>query len=207
MKTFLSQSLLVVGCLLLSSTASLAQVKLATIDLKKVFDSYYKTRQADATLKERASEFDKTRKNMLDDYQTLNERYKKELDSANDQAVSSEEREKRKRLAESTLLEIKKVEADVTAFDRSSRSTLGETQRKFRDNILREIRELISARAKAASITMVVDTAAETPNQTPVFLYASAEYDLTEDVLKQLNAGAPAESAKPETKEKAGDRK
>jgi hypothetical protein len=34
----------------------------------------------------------------------------KRADSANDQAVSSEEREKRKRLAESTLLEIKKVE-------------------------------------------------------------------------------------------------
>jgi hypothetical protein len=49
---------------------------------------------------------------------------------------------------------------------------------------------------------MVVDTAAETFNQTPVFLYASAEYDLTEDVLKQLNAGAPAESAKPETKDR-----
>ena len=79
---------------------------------------------------------------------------------------------------------------------------MGETQRKFRDNILREIRELISARAKAANITMVVDTAAETFNQTPVFLYASAEYDLTEDVLKQLNAGAPAESAKPETKDR-----
>jgi outer membrane protein len=207
MKTFLSQSLLVFGCLLLSSTASPAQFKLATIDLKKVFDNYYKTRQADATLKERASDFDKTRKSMLDDYQSLNERYKKELDSANDQAVSSEEREKRKRLAESTLLEIKKVEADVTAFDRSSRSTLGETQRKFRDNILREIRELISARAKAASVTMVVDTAAETSNQTPVFLYASAEFDLTEEILKQLNAGAPVESAKPDTKEKTFDRK
>jgi outer membrane protein len=207
MKTFLSQSLLVLGCLLLSSTTSHAQVKLATIDLKKVFDNYYKTRQADATLKERASDFDKTRKSMLDDYQSLNERYRKELDSANDQAVSSEEREKRKRLAESTLLEIKKVEADVTAFDRSSRNTLGEQQRRMWDNILREIRELISARAKAASVTMVVDTAAETANHTPVFLYASAEYDLTEDILKQLNASAPAESAKPDAKEKAGDRK
>ena len=207
MKTFLRQSLLVLGCVLISSTASPAQVKLATIDLKKVFDNYYKTRQADITLKERAGEFDKTRKGMLDDYQSLNERYKKELDSANDQAVSSEEREKRKRLAESTLLEIKKVEADVTAFDRSSRSTLAEQQRKFRDNILREIRELISSRAKAASVTLVLDTAAETVNQTPVFLYASAEYDLTEDILKQLNAGAPVESAKPDPKEKTGDRK
>ncbi len=207
MKTFLSQSLLVLGCILLSSTASLAQVKLATIDLKKVFDNYYKTRQADATLKERASDFDKTRKSMLDDYQSLNERYKKELDSANDQAVSSEEREKRKRLAESTLLEIKKVESDVATFDRSSRNTLGETQRRMRDNILREIRELISVRAKAASFAIVVDTAAETPNQTPVFLYASAEHDLTEEILKQLNASAPVESAKPDAKEKTGDRK
>ena len=52
-----------------------AQPKIGTVDLKKVFDGYFKTKQADTTLKERAGDFEKTRKGMLDDYQSLNERY------------------------------------------------------------------------------------------------------------------------------------
>src|SRR5437867_11623436 len=108
MKICLPKLIPILACLAISSLAGQAQVKVASIDLKKVFDNYYKTKQADSNLKERASDFDKTRKGMLDDYQTLNERYKKELESANDQAVSSDERERRKKQAESTLPEIKR---------------------------------------------------------------------------------------------------
>jgi outer membrane protein len=208
MKKLLFKSFLFSVCLASSCFLCQAQTKVATIDLKKVFDNYYKTKQADSNLKERASDFDKTRKGMLDDYQTLNERYKKELESANDQAVSSDERDRRKKQAESTLLEIKRVEQDVTRFDQSSRNTLGEMQRRMRDNILREIREIISTRARQGSYSLVVDTAAETFNQTPVFLYSNSEHDMTDEILKQLNANAPAESSKPaETKEKTGEKK
>ena len=190
-----------------ASTAAVdAQTKIGTVDLKKVFDGYFKTKQADTTLKERAGDFEKTRKGMLDDYQSLNERYKKELEGANDQAVAVDEREKRKKTAENTLIEIKKVEQDVTSFDRQARTTLGEHQRHMRDNVLKEIREVVIAKAKAGSFTLIVDTAAESVNSTPIVLYTNGENDLTDDILKQLNANAPADSLKSfDTKDKPGD--
>ena len=183
-----------------------AQPKIGTVDLKKVFDGYFKTKQADTTLKERAGDFEKTRKGMLDDYQSLNERYKKELESANDQAVAVDEREKRKKTAENTLIEIKKIEQDVTSFDRQARTTLGEKQRQMRDSVLKEIREVVIAKAKAGSFTLIVDTAAESVNSTPIVLYTNGENDLTDDILKQLNANAPADSLKStDTKDKPAD--
>ena len=200
--------LLIVALFAASVAAAQAQPKIGTVDLKKVFDGYFKTKQADTTLKERAGDFEKTRKGMLDDYQSLNERYKKEIDGANDQAVAVDEREKRKKIAENTLIEIKKVEQDITSFDREARKTLGQQQLHMRDNVLKEIREVIMVKAKAGNFTLIVDTAAESVNTTPIVLYTNGENDLSDDILKQLNASAPADSLKSsDTKDKTGDAK
>src|SRR5436189_3032916 len=95
--------LLIVGCTVVTSV-SYGQSKIALVDLRKVFDDYYKTKAADATLKDRAGDLDKERKALVDQGQKLTDDYKKALDGANDQAVASEEREKRKKSAESKLL-------------------------------------------------------------------------------------------------------
>lgn len=175
-----------------------AQGKIGTIDLRRVFDEYYKTKAADATLKDRAGDLDKERKALLDQYQKATEDYKKALDDANNQAVSADEREKRKKTAESKLLEIKELEQNITQFDKQATNTLTEQQRRMRDNILGEIRGVINAKAKAAGLGIVFDTAAESVNKTPIVLYTGGnENDLTSAVLSQLNASAPLSNGKP----------
>ena len=174
-----------------------AQTKIATIDLRKVFDDYYKTKAADANLKDRAGDLDKERKGLMEQYQKSTEDYKKSLEEANNQAVSADEREKRKKAAEGKLLEIKELEQNITQFDRQARTTLEEQQRRMRDNILGEIRTAINAIAKARGSSLVVDAAAESVNKTPVVLYNTGENDLTEAVLAQLNAAAPPGTLKP----------
>jgi len=178
-----------------------AQSKIGLIDLEKVFDNYWKRKQADALLKERQAEFAKTRKGMIDDYQKANEEYKKLIESASDQAVSSDEREKRKTAAEKKLIEIKSIEQEVNQHDRNSGEILGTQMRRMRDKILDEIRELVNAKAKAGGYTLVLDTAARTVNQTPVLLYQNGLNDLTDEILAQLNANAPAATAKTEEPE------
>jgi outer membrane protein len=180
---------------LLTAAGAQAQSRIATVDLKKTFDSYWKTKQADANIKDLAAELDKTRKSMVDDYQKRNEDYKKLLDAANDQAVAAEQREKRKKDAESALLEIKQIENDVAQFDRTSRTRLAEQQRRMRDSILKEIRDVINAKAKTKAYNLVVDTAAESINATPITLYFTTENDITDEVVAQLNVNAPPASS------------
>ena len=174
--------------------AGAQQGKVGIIDLRKVFDDYHKTKTADARLKDQAADLDKERKIMMEQYQKATDDYKAALDGANDQAVSADEREKRKKTAESKLLDIKKLETDIGQFDRQARTTLEEEQRKLRDRILAEIRGIINTKAKAAGYTLVVDSAAETLNKTPVVMYTNGENDLTTAVLAELNANAPAAS-------------
>ena len=76
-----------------------AQPKIGLIDLKRAFEDYWKTKQADTNLKDRAADFEKSRKSMVEDYQKANEDYRQLIEKANDQAVSSEERDNRKKLA------------------------------------------------------------------------------------------------------------
>lgn len=174
-----------------------AQTRVATVDLRKLFEGYWKTKQADAALKDRAADLDKEFKGLREDYQKAKEDYQKLLTEANDQAVSAEERERRKDAAEAKLRSIKDQEETVVAFQRQASTTLEEQKRRMRDKILEEIRGVIVSRAKSAGFALVLDTAAETPNATPVVVFNSGENDLTSAVLDQLNIGAPAEMLRP----------
>lgn len=169
-----------------------AQQKFATIDLKKVFDDFYKTRIADAQIKEEAAGLDKSAKELADQEQKLIEEYKKALEDANNQAISAEEREKRKKAAETRLVEINDIQQQIKQFDRSARTNLGERQTRHREKLLKEIQTVVNARAKAGGYSFVLDIAAEGASRTPVIFYASGEDDITPAVLKELNANAPA---------------
>ena len=68
---------------------------------------------------------------------------------------------------------------------------------RMRDNILVEIKAAVTVKAKAAGYSLVIDAAAETANATTAVVYSSGENDLTDAVLKQLNAGAPIDLTKP----------
>lgn len=185
--------LILSSCLVLALGAGAAETqRIATIDLRKVFDNYWRTKQADANLKDQAGDLEKERKMMVDQFQKNEDGYKKLLDAANDPAIAGPEREKRKKDAENELLGLRDLEARIKQFDNTSRTTLGEKQRRMRDNILSEIRDTIKAKVKNGGYTLVIDSAAETPNGTPIILFNAGNDDVTDEVLKQLNITAPA---------------
>jgi Skp family chaperone for outer membrane proteins len=193
MKTYvrLIRALLPLLALWLLTSSVVAQPKIGLIDLKKTFDGYWMTKQQNTELKEAEAEYDKSRRRLIEDYQRAGEEYKKLLEGANDQALSADERAKRKADAERKVLEIREIEQSITQFDRNTRQTLEDQTRRMRDRILVKIREVIDTHARNGNFTMVLDTAAMTINQTPVILYHNGQNDLTDVVLTELNATAP----------------
>lgn len=180
----------------LLGASAMAQNRIATVDLRKVFDGYWKKKQAEAALKDRQTDMEKEDRNMVDDYKKAKDDYQTLLASANDQAVSTEERDKRKSAAEEKLRRMKEMEDTISQYERQARTTIGEQSQRMRANILTEIRNVVNAKAKAAGYFLVVDTAAESINNTPIFLYSSNESDITDAVLQQLNSTAPADALK-----------
>jgi len=211
--------LMAAAALAITTTAAQAQTKLAVVDLGKVFKEYWRTKQSDDSLKARASEFEKVGKGMQEDFKKAQEDLKTLQESANDQAVSQEERDKRKKELEKKGAALQELYASLQTFDRNARESLAGQQKRLRDSVLRDIRGVVEERSKANSYAVVLDTSSQIPDQTPVVLYTSllgGSDDLTEAVIKQLNANAPADggagaggagAAKPEDKEKEKEKK
>jgi outer membrane protein len=195
LKTRILRTALAIAAFGIVSATAQSPLKIATVDMKKVFEEYYKTKQADSMLKETGAEAEKVLKGMMDDYQKAKEEYKKLIDSANDQAVSSDERDKRKKSAETKVMEISEIEKSVAQYRNEAKTRLDEQQRRMRDKIVGEIREVISEKAKGGDFTFVIDTGAQSAYFTPVVLYTNGQNDLTQDVITQLNAKEPLPTA------------
>jgi len=179
------------GWLALAGAASAADQKIAIVDLQKVFDKYYKTVQSTAALKLQAADMEKERKQMIDSAERHKEEWQKLIDKANDQAVSAEERDKSKKAAEQKYIELETDKQSITEFDRAASSRLREKELQRRDDIVKEIRVVLNADAKAAGYTLVLDPSGESQNMVPVVLYNNGQNDLTEALIKELNATAP----------------
>jgi len=186
---------------------ALAEQRIATIDLRKVFDKYWKREQAEAALKNTGADMDKDLQGMKDDYQKTQDEYNKLLASASDQSVTAEERDKRKTAAEKQLLLLKDADSNMRTYLDTAREKLDSQKKRMRESILTDIRAAISAKAKAAGYTMVVDSASDSFNQTPVLLYSNGENDMTDTILAQLNAGAPPTSETTRPPEKSAPAK
>ena len=194
-----------IPCALLFSClggAAFAQ-RIATVDMGKVMEKYWKTGEADTALKTQAADIEKTDKDMMDDYQKAKVDYQKMLTDANDQAVSAEERDRRTKAAADKLRDIKDSEDNITMFERQSRARLADQKSRMRKNIYEEIKIAVSTKAKAGNYSMVIDSSAQTymadpagPYYSPALLYNNNETDITDAVIAQLNAGAPVESSK-----------
>jgi outer membrane protein len=180
-------------------SSALAQQKIAIVDVQKLFNGYWKKKQAEIALNDRKAELEKEDRGFIDDLKQAKDDYQKLLDDADDQAVSDDERARRKQAAADKAKQIQDSQQTIVQFERQSQATLAEQSQRMRENILKEIQAAVNTRAKAGGYALVIDSAAETVNQTPVFLYTEGQDDLTADVLSQLNAGAPIDTTAPAT--------
>jgi len=199
MKNLFRTILPVVLLIALMGGSALAQTKIATVDLRKLFDNYYKTKLAQAAIQEHAAQLDKDDKSMKDDLKKGSDDYQALLEQSNDQALSADERDRRKQAASDKLKELQSSKAAIDQYERQAQTTLGEQRQRMREKILVEIKDAVTTKAKAGGYTLVFDTAAETVNGTMAIAYTSGDNDLTDAVLAQLNAGAPIDTTKPLT--------
>ena len=184
--------------LTLLSHSALAQSKVATVDMRQLFDNYYKTRLAQAALQERSAQLTKDDNSMKDDLKKATDDYQRLLEQSNDPAISADERDRRKQAAADKLKQLGDRRAAIEQYDRTGQATLNDQLQHMSEKIRADIQAAVNSRAKAGGYTIVLNTAAEgfnlgtgRINVPSAVIYNVDEVDLTDAVLKQLNAGAP----------------
>lgn len=184
------------ACIALTFCVEAQSQKIATINMRKAFDGYFKTRQADIAIKARAAEFDAEGKKFQAEYEKITKEYAAAQAKVDDPTITDEVRSQRKKDAEDILIDAKKLETTITQFRQSAQNTLMETQNRHRNNIIKEITELVAKRAQTDGYTYVLDVGAMSADRSLIVIYSNGQYDLTDDILKQLNANAPADILK-----------
>lgn len=192
MKSFLFKALLLTSLVFVQGMTAQAQIKIATIDFSQAFTNYWKFKQAEAVLSDKARELEADQKKMVDQYNKLKTDYRSALEKANDTAVSTEEREKRKKGADGKLGEMKELEANMQQFDRQAMTMLEEQKRRMRDNLVSEIKAIVDLKAKSGGYSLVIDSSALSGTGTPILVYNVGDNDITKVVITQLNETAPA---------------
>ena len=195
LRTFFSAVLLMT---LLSGAALAQSSKIGIVDMRKLFDNYWKTKQAQAAIQDRAAQLYKDDKSMKDDIKKAGDDYQQLLVQANDQAISADERDRRKQAAADKLKQLEDRRTAIAQYENQAQATLNDQRQRMSDKILADIQAALKAKAKAGGYTIVLNTAAEginlgsaNINVPSSVVYSVNEIDLTADVLKQLNAGAP----------------
>ena len=183
--------LLAAFCLTGTGTAQ-EPVKIATIDLLKAFDSYWKTKLSNDQLRERGGDFDKARIGMIDDLTLLREEYNRLNASNQDQANSEEKRADDQKKAQVKLADYKRLEQQIIEFNKNAQKTLADQTNRLRKGRLEEIQAAVSVKAKELGYDLVIDSSQDVLlPRTPTVLYTNSKNDITEIVLAELNSDAP----------------
>ena len=162
-----------------------AQEKIATVDLHKLFNGYWKTKQANVTLDARKADLRKDLKDMADGIDKAEAEYKDLLTQANDPAISDQERDRRKQAAADKNKEINDHKVAYEQYSRQAETQMQDMVQRMNTSLLADIQASVSAKAKLAGYSLVLNTTSD------ALLYSKGDTDITPDILSALNAGAP----------------
>lgn len=187
-------SVLLLLCGFISSSAA-AELKIATVDLEKVFNSYYRTKIIDQNFAEQGKVYRNyiaRQAEMLRKDEIL---YREKLNGALNVALTPAERQKRENEAQllEKSLKMRRAELEQYAADRAK--ALQESAASERQKVIAEIRAEIRRRATIEGYTLVLDSSGRSMNDTSIVLYSAEALDITEKVITELNRGAKKDSS------------
>ncbi|MBW7908605.1 MAG: OmpH family outer membrane protein [Kiritimatiellae bacterium] len=163
--------------------------RIAFVNMNKVFDEFYKTKLAQAQIKDQEDEFKKDLEAMMNDYKALQDRFKQAREESEDRTLSTEARDKRRADAEEKLIELREMEGKIRRQEESRRRQFAESMKRVRDKLVAEIQDTLSGYAKNQGYLAVLDTSGDNLNNVPVILYFDPSRDVTQTLVEMLNSG------------------
>ena len=192
-------SLSVVAALALSAALAHAQPapKLLVVDMAKLYDSHYKTEEQNAKLRADEQKAQEEIERMNKDGNALVDEYKGLSDQSNNPALSADAKTKSQNEAQKKLEEIQRKKNEISTFAQNTQRSLQQRLQNFRSLMLEEISKIATDVAKRKGSTLLLDKAGPTLIGVSNVIYADAAYDITDEVLKEINKDRPAGSPAP----------
>src|SRR5437667_845164 len=161
--------------------------KKRTVDVRRAFDEYTRKKKADVKLndariaaqKEFTDRADAYQK-VLDEIHNLNKQLESPALNAKKKTQAAKERDDK-------IANIKNMEREINDFRQTRERQLQEQAMRMRENIVKEISDVIMERVKASGYDLVFDKSGQSTNFIAVLMYSKDSMDFTTDVITALN--------------------
>ncbi|MGI9241927.1 MAG: OmpH family outer membrane protein [Verrucomicrobiales bacterium] len=171
-------------------------INIGLVDMERIFSEYYKTKLAEdevekvkEIIKGEVEERRKTHAGLLEEYEALVKKVK-------DPTLSETIRKGHQTKAEAKGAELRALDAEMKEYAERRRKQLIEQVEKSKAEILNEISKVINDISQADGFDAVFDRGGLSERGFPFVVFVKDSSDLSEKVIKSLNAGAPKTATK-----------
>ncbi len=183
-------STIAVAACALAATAQ-AELKIASVNVTELYTMFHKRFNVETLLKEQEATIKSEIKTREDKLKALQEESKKIRDRYDPSLSESATKKLRDELSAKTN-EIQAASQELQTFAQRRSLAFREMHRREMIALLQEVQSVIADVTGKGGYDLVIDSSATTSQlSTRVFPYVKSTFDITPEVLKQLNAGAP----------------
>ncbi|MEQ1859405.1 MAG: OmpH family outer membrane protein [Chthoniobacteraceae bacterium] len=191
---YLVPSFLAAALLAFAGTAhAQSMVKIGTVDMKKIFEGYYKTKDAEQRINEARNQAKKELEERMETGQKAMAEVNKLNAEIDNPALSREAKETKSKVRDERLAELKNMDREITEFRQTREKQLQEQSGRMRQGIVDDITKVVGEKVKAESFDLVFDKSGMSFNGVSVVMNAKESYDFTDSVITILNKNKGSE--------------
>lgn len=179
-----------------ASSVHAADLKVGTIDMKAVFDGYYKTKEAEAKINEARTQAKKELDERLDIFNKAQEEARKLNDEANKPELSEKAKAEKSKALNEKLQALGTLQREVQEFQQTRERQLSEQSVRSRNALLEDLNKVIADKVKAAAYDLVLDKSGQSLNAVGILVYSKDSFDFTSDVIAEVNKASKSSPSK-----------
>ncbi|MEN9663436.1 MAG: hypothetical protein RL324_2385 [Verrucomicrobiota bacterium] len=193
MKSF-PRTLLLASCLLLPLAPAFAQapLKVMVVDMVKLLDEHPNTAEQNAKLTAEQEAATADLEKMQKDVNAMAEKYKAQDEESKNPTLNDQARAKAAANAKDTYAQIQAKNSEGMNYRDQFTAAMQKRIQNYRDLMFEEIGKLASDIAKKKGATLLLDKSGVSALGVLVVVFADPAYDITDDVLAEINRNRPA---------------
>lgn len=167
-------------------------LKIITVDMGKLLENHYKTEEQVTKLRADEQKARDELERMGKELNQVVEQYKEMVEQSKNTLLTAEARAKADADSQKMLEDIQRRQSDGQNFQVNTQRSLQQRLNNFRGLLLDEIGKKVTELAKGKGATLVVDKSGPSALGVPSVIYADAAYDITDEVMAEINKDRPA---------------
>lgn len=188
-------TLIAFGASALGLSAQAPALKIVTVDMGKIYDNHFKTEEQNVKLRDAEQQAQTQLEQMVKEGNQLVEQYKEAAEQSKNTLLTEDARKKADADSQKMLDEIQRRQADLQNFRANTQRSLQQRIQNFRSLLLDEIGKKVTEIALRKGATLVLDKSGPSLLGVPAVIYSDPAYDITDEVMTEINKDRPAASA------------